>query len=280
MGVLGIDLGGSNLRVGLVENNCLVKIESLPINKNENEDAVLNNILSLIKCFSNERIEGIGIGVPSIVDIEKGIVYDVQNIPSWKEIHLKDFLQDKFNLPVYINNDANCFVMGEKYFGKAKKFNNIVGLIIGTGLGAGIIINNNLYTGNNCGAGEFGMIQYKNKNYEYFCSGQYFINEYQTKGEKLFELAKNGDNEATRIFSEFGSNIGEAIKAILYSIDPEIIVLGGSVSKSFKYFKNEMLSSMSDFAYSRTIDKIKIEVSEENNISVLGAASLCYNEFH
>ena len=280
MGVLGIDLGGSNLRVGLVENNCLVKIESLPINKNENEDAVLNSILSLIKCFSNERIEGIGIGVPSIVDIEKGIVYDVQNIPSCKEIHLKDFLQDKFNLPVYINNDANCFVMGEKYFGKAKKFNNIVGLIIGTGLGAGIIINNNLYTGNNCGAGEFGMIQYKNKNYEYFCSGQYFINEYQTKGEKLFELAKNGDNEATRIFSEFGSNIGEAIKAILYSIDPEIIVLGGSVSKSFKYFKNEMLSSMSDFAYSRTIDKIKIEVSEENNISVLGAASLCYNEFH
>jgi glucokinase len=277
MKILGIDLGGTNIRAGLVENNSLLKITSAPVTKNGSEKEVLNDVFNLIASFSTEKISGIGIGVPSVVDVEKGIVYDVQNIPSWKEVHLKDLLTEKFNMPVYVNNDANCFAVGEKYFGKAKDYKNIVGLIIGTGLGSGLIINNKLYSGKNCGAGEFGNIQYKNKTYEYFCSGHFFVNEYKLTGEELFMQAGNGNSEAINIFAEFGKNLGEVIKVIMYTVDPEIIILGGSISKSFKYFKDEMFRSINEFTYSNSVMNIKIEVSEIENIAVLGAAGLFFD---
>jgi glucokinase len=278
MGILGIDLGGTNVRAGLVEDDKIIKIESLSLKKNCSAEDVLKDIYSLVDHFSGEEILGIGVGVPSVVDIEKGIVYDVQNIPSWKEVPLRDLLKEKCNVPVYINNDANCFAAGEKYFGKTKSYKNIVGLILGTGLGAGIIINNKLYEGRNCGAGEFGMIPYKNKNFEYFCSGHYFTDEFVTTGKDLFIRAKKGDAAAIEIFSMFGTNLGEVIKVIMYSYDPEVIVLGGSVSKAYEFFEPEMRKSISEFAYSNSIKNLKIEVSEIENISVLGAAALYYND--
>ncbi|MCB9247552.1 MAG: ROK family protein [Ignavibacteriales bacterium] len=274
MGILGIDIGGTNIRVGLVKDNELVRIESTLIKKAGSESDILNDLYLQIDQFSNEKISGIGIGVPSVVDVEYGVVYDVQNIPSWKEVHLKEILESKYSIPVYVNNDANCFAVGEKYFGKAIEYKNIIGLIIGTGLGAGIILNNKLYAGKNCGAGEFGMIPFRENNYEYYCSGQYFINEYGTTGKALFDKAKNKDAKALRIFKEFGSNLGEAIKMIMYSIDPEVIILGGSGSRSYQYFQDEMWKAIKSFAYSKSVKNIKIEISEIENIAILGAAAL------
>ncbi|HEY9166530.1 MAG TPA: ROK family protein [Candidatus Kryptonia bacterium] len=278
MGILGVDLGGTNVRIGLIENDSLARLEAIPITRSDNADDVVKDISNLIERFPMNIVSGIGVGVPSVVDVKKGIVYDVQNIPSWKEVHLKEILQKKFRVPVYVNNDANCFAVGEKYFGKAKHYENIVGLIIGTGMGAGLVINGKLYAGKNCGAGEFGTIAYREKNYEYYCSGQFFINEYHATGEELARKAATGDIEAKNIYSKFGMNLGQAIKLIMYAVDPEIIVLGGSVSKSFPLFKNEMFESISDFAYSRSIQNIKIEVSEVENVAILGAAALYYDE--
>jgi len=274
MGILGVDIGGTNIRIGLVEDNKLVKVESSEVPKNGSRDEIVNIIISMIEKFNTKKIKGIGIGVPSVVDVEKGIVYDVQNIPSWKEVPLKKILEKKFGIPVYVNNDANCFAVGEKYFGKVKKYRNVVGLIIGTGLGAGVIVNNQLFSGNNCGAGEFGMIPFKDNIYEYYCSGQFFTNEYGKTGEELFEKAENGNRAALKIYKQYGLNLGEAIKMIMYAIDPEVIVLGGSVSKSYKYFEQEMWKSIKSFAYTKSVAKIKIEVSKIKNIAILGAAAL------
>src|SRR5690625_5622172 len=111
--VIGIDLGATNLRVGRVENGKLEKLEksALP------DDKSVASILSLM----NEMIESvddgaaqIGIGVPSVVDPDEGIVYDVQNIPGWEKVHLKDLLEEKTGKEVFINNDANCFALGER----------------------------------------------------------------------------------------------------------------------------------------------------------------------
>ncbi|MGA7723255.1 MAG: ROK family protein [Ignavibacteriaceae bacterium] len=274
MGILGIDIGGTNIRTGLVEDNKLVKVESIEVPKSGTKDEIINNIVTMIQKFSTKKINGIGIGVPSVVDIEKGIVYDVQNIPSWKEVHLKKILEKEFKVPVYINNDANCFAAGEKYFGSVKKYKNIIGLIIGTGLGAGIIVNNQLYSGNNCGAGEFGMIPFKNNNYEYYCCGQYFNNEFGKSGEEILASAEKGNRLALKIFDEYGSNLGEAIKMIMYALDPEVIILGGSVSKSYKFFEKVMWKSIKRFAYAKSAAKIKIEVSKVKHIAILGAAAI------
>lgn len=277
MKVLGIDIGGTNLRVGLVENNVLVRIESLKIKRDGSETEIIDDLNLLIGKFLNEKIDGIGIGVPSLVDSEKGIVYDATNIPAWKKVHLKEQIEAKNDIPVYVNNDANCFVMGEKYFGKVKAYNNIVGLIIGTGFGSGLVLNNHLYLGENCGAGEFGMIPFRNHNFEYYCSGQFFKNEYGVSGEETEQRAELGDAGALEIFSQFGSNLGEAIKVIMLAVDPEIFILGGSVSKSYRFFKDDMWESIRKFLYVHSSDKIKVEVSETNYIAILGAAALYYN---
>ncbi|MDF1613062.1 ROK family protein [Stygiobacter electus] len=277
MSVLGVDIGGTNIRVGLVENNSLVRIEKQKIKADGTEDEIIDEIKSLINRFSLNQIEGIGIGVPGVVDIEQGIVYDVQNIPSWIEVHLKEKLESKYHIPVYVNNDANCFAIGEKQFGCVKEYKNIVGLAIGTGLGAGLIINNHLYNGRNCGAGEFGMIPFKDHNYEYYCSGQFFKNEFGLTGKEMTEKAERGDKKALEIFAQFGLNLGEAIKMIMFAVDPEVIVLGGSISNSFKFFKDAMWNSVNEFPYGKAAENIAIKVSEIKYMALLGAAALYYD---
>ena len=274
MAVIGIDLGGTNVRVGLVEENRLIKVESKPINNKGTQEEIVNDILNLINKFEIEKIEGIGVGVPGVVDLKNGIVYEVQNIPSWREVRLMEILNNKYNIPVYINNDANCFAAGEKYFGIGQKYKNVVGLIVGTGLGAGIIMNGKLYSGSNCGAGEFGMIPFKESILENYCSGQFFKLNYGKNGIDIYKEALGGNKSAQNIFYEYGFNLGEAIKIILYSIDPDIIILGGSVSKAFNLFQSSMNESISSFAYSKAKNNLKIEISEIENIAILGAAAL------
>ncbi len=279
MKVLGVDIGGTNIRAGLIDNNALIRVESMKLRKNGTEQEILDDLNLIIKKFMSEKIEAIGIGVPSLVDAEKGIVYDATNIPAWKKVSLKEQIEEINQIPVYVNNDANCFVIGEKYFGEAKNFKNIVGLIIGTGLGSGLILNNHLYSGNNYGAGEFGMIPYKDHNYEYYCSGQFFINEFGVNGEEVFLQAELGDEKALNIFARFGNHLGEAVKTILFAVDPEIIVIGGSVRKSYKYFENSMRDSINNFSYKHSLESLKISVSKVEYSAILGAAALCYEAF-
>jgi len=277
MEILGVDLGGTNIRVGQVENDTLKQIVSTPINNKEIEEDVLNSLYGLIDQVVNSSTKGIGIGVPSVVDTKKGIVYDVQNIPSWKEVHLKELLEKKYGIPVYVNNDANCFAVGEKYFGKGKEYEDLVGLIIGTGLGAGLILNNKLYSGRNCGAGEFGMVPYLGQNYEYYCSGQFFGHISNLTGAEASKKAAAGDKEALALFERLGEHIGEAIKVILYTTDPEAIILGGSVSKSFKFFKDKMWERINTFAFQQSVKRLVIEPSEVEQVAILGSAALYYD---
>lgn len=274
--VLGIDLGGTNIRAGKVVDYSIIETKSQLISSNKKEEEVIAEVIDVIEQIIDSTVMGIGIGVPSLVDIEKGIIYDVQNIPSWKKVNLKEILESKFKVPVYINNDANCFVVGEKYFGLGKNYDNIVGLIIGTGLGSGIYFEDKQYAGANCGAGEFGMISYKDKNYEYYASGQFFQREHNIAGDKLFELANHNDPKALEIFSEFGHHLGNAITTIMFAVDPEIIILGGSVSKSFQFYKDAVYDVLNKFPYPQSIRNLEIVVSKLNNIAILGAAALYY----
>jgi glucokinase len=149
--IIGVDMGGTNIGLGRVEKDKFDKCKSFDISAQGTKEKILEEIINAIYSVFDDHVAGIGIGVPSLVDVNKGIVYDVQNIPSWDELYLKDILEEQFNVPVYVNNDANCFTVGEKYFGIGKRFSNIVGITMGTGLGAGIIINNRLYSELWCG---------------------------------------------------------------------------------------------------------------------------------
>ena len=267
-------MGGTNLKAGLVNRESISKITSTAVNNQASRELVLDQLFSITDQLMNVHIKGIGIGVPGLVDEKEGIVYDVINIPSWKEIALQKIMEERYKLPVFINNDANCFVLGEYYFGKGKGFNSMIGLTIGTGLGAGIIINKKLYTGANCGAGEFGMVQYLDKFYEYYASGQFFKNIYNMDGETVFKNAKQSHENALHMYSEFGNHLGNAINMIMYTYDPPLIILGGSVRYAWPYFQERMWQQIRTFAYSRSVEHLQIMSSDLENSGILGAAAL------
>jgi len=272
---IGIDLGGTNIRCGLVENGSVVTRLSEPCRSDRPENEVVDQIKEMIRRLMNPSVKGIGIGVPSVVDEQKGIVYNVMNIPSWKEVHLKDTLEAEFGLPVYVNNDANCFALGEHRCGAGKPYRNILGVTLGTGVGAGVIIDNRLYSGSNTGAGEIGCLPYLEHTLEFYCGSAFFVEYYHTTGKKVAELAGNGDAHALKIWEEFGKHMGVLVKIILFVYDPDAIVFGGSIANAYSYFEEAMRKEMETFDYPETIKKIQILISTRDDISILGAAALC-----
>lgn len=275
--IIGVDLGGTNIDAGRVKKNEIVKFTNVKTPSKGTKQEVIDAIISVIDTCIDSETKGIGIGVPAVVDVEKGIVYDVTNIPSWNSVPLKDILENRYHIPVSVNNDANCFTIGEKYYGKGQSYNSIVGMTLGTGLGCGLIFNGQLYEGNNCGAGEFGIIPYLDYNFEHYCSGQFFTKEKGIDAELAYYKAVDGNEIYIEYFKEYGFHLGQAIKSILYAYDPEIIIIGGSLSKSYALFKDEMYTAIQDLEYSNTLRRIVIEISDLENSAIYGAAGLLYN---
>jgi glucokinase len=271
---IGVDLGGTNLRAGLLKNERILKQESIVLINKHQLESTLDQVCSTIKRLITPEVEGIGIGVPSVVDSSRGIVYNVANIPSWEEVPIKDILEEKFDVPVHVNNDVNCFILGEHGFGQVRDFQNVVGIAIGTGLGGGIIIDNKLYCGTNCGAGEFGLLPYRDHNIEYYCSGNFFEVFHNTSASEVYNAAKDGNVKALEIWEEFGAHLGEALMAVLYSYDPDAVIFGGSISQAHEYFGNAMLARLRKFDYPESIKKLKVFYSNTPGINLLGAAAL------
>ncbi|WP_430809343.1 MULTISPECIES: ROK family protein [unclassified Carboxylicivirga] len=272
--IIGVDLGGTNMRAGLVVGDQLRDVSQCLVPKTMDADVVTQALIDTINNIITPEVEGIGIGVPGLVKASTGVVYDLQNIPSWKKIPLKKILEKEFDRPVYINNDANCFAVGERVYGAGRDYDDFVGLITGTGLGAGIIKNGHLLPDQNCGAGEFGMIPYRDHHYEYYCSGQYFESVHGISGAELAQRASTGDAKALAIFAEYGKQLGNAIKTILFSVDPNAVVLGGSVVRSYPYYKEAMWREIATFPYQFVLENFVIVPSVVKEIAILGAAAL------
>ena len=275
--VIGVDLGGSNVRVGLVKGKNIIATakSKLPISKDYM--AVMETIFNCIDEIFDEEVKGIGVGVPSVVDRLSGVVYNVQNIPSWTEVPLKNILEQRYSRPTYVNNDANCFALGESLFGIGQKYRNFVGIAIGTGIGGGIINNGKLLFDVNCGAGEFGEMIYLDSKFEDYCSGIFFNGKHQTTGEEIFNNVRAGDETAQRICNEFGVHLGRLLYSVILALDPEAILLGGSIAKAYDLYKNSVMLELKKFPYPRTIEKLIIECTETPDIQILGSAALYYN---
>jgi glucokinase len=274
MKIIGVDIGGTTINAGLVTGEQISRraVADTPFDRPQHE--VVQAVYQAIEEVFDPDIAGIGIGVPGLVDQQEQLVLDVINIPSWDSLPLGELVSDYFNKPVFVNNDANCYAIGEKYFGKGKPFSNFVGLTIGTGLGAGIIINNHLYSGRLCGAGEFGNIYYRDRNVEAFASGQFFRDK-NLDGKLMYKRASLGDPVALRLFEEFGVHLGRAIANILFALAPEAIIIGGSVSNAYKFFSESMNEFLDDnFPYRRLYNQLVIEVSDTPDMGILGASSL------
>lgn len=271
---IGVDLGGTKIKAGVEMNGSVIKQDTILLQDKDSLSSTLQQLIDLIKPLMAYSVNSIGIGVPSVVDTEKGIVYDVTNIPSWKKVDLKDILQEEFNVPVFVNNDVNCFTLGESRFGVAQGFSSVVGVTTGTGLGSGIIINKQLYVGNNCGAGEIGLLPYLDKNIEYYASNNFFEAIHGITALEANQAAVAGDEASIALWAQFGTHLGVAIKTIMYTYDPEAIVLGGSLSKAYSFFEEGMYNALQDFSFPESLKRLKIFQSTNENIALLGAAAL------
>lgn len=275
--VIGVDLGASNVRAALVKNGEILQIAKSPLPKDKSYSGVLNTIFSVIDQVHQVGVIGIGVGVPSVVNRKDGIVYNVQNIPTWVEVPLKQILQERYNCVVQVNNDANCFALGECLFGQGRQFKNFVGLAIGTGVGGGIINNGKLLRDVNCGSGEFGEIPYLDGRFEDYCSSLFFTNHYQTDGATVFERALAGNEEALRISHEFGKHLGKLFYTIILALDPEAILIGGSIAKAFDLYKDTALAELTKFPYPKSIEKIIIQPTNTLEVQLLGSAALYFD---
>lgn len=269
---IGVDLGGTNIRAGLMDGTELIRKEKVSCPAQGSESEVIEAVAGLIGKLVSEDVDAIGIGVPSVVDTAKGIVYNVANIPSWVEVHLKDILEERFDIPVFINNDSNCFTLGESRFGAGKEYKDMVGVTLGTGVGSGIMIGGHLYEGRNAGAGEIGCLSYLDKDYESYCSTPFFVS-HNTSGAELAAKAQAGDAEALALWDEFGHHIGELVKAVLFAYDPEAIIFGGGIAASHPYFEKAMHETVQTFPY-ETAKDVKILFSEDGDMGLYGASVL------
>ena len=269
---IGVDLGGTNIRAALVDGQEIIKKVKRACPAKGTCEEVLETVASLIGEVICEGVESIGIGVPSVVDTRRGIVYNVANIPSWVEVPLKDILEQRFGIPVKINNDSNCFTLGESRFGKGQGYGSLVGVTLGTGVGSGIIIDGKLYEGRNAGAGEVGCLNYLDKDYESYCSTPFFV-AHSTSGAELSAKAEAGDAEATALWNEFGGHLGELVKAILFAYDPEAIVFGGGIASGHPHFEAALRERIQTFPYETGKD-VKIFFSEDGDMALYGASAL------
>lgn len=269
---IGIDLGGTNIRAALIEGQTIIRKAKATCPAKGSCEEVIETIAELISEVLCDKVESIGIGVPSVVDTRRGIVYNVANIPSWVEVHLKDILEEKFNIPVRINNDSNCFTLGESRFGKGQGFTDMVGVTLGTGVGAGVIIDGKLYEGRNAGAGEVGCLNYLDKDYESYCSTPFFV-AHNTTGAELSAKAEAGDTEAIALWNEFGCHLGELVKAIMFAYDPEAIVFGGGIAAGYPHFEAAMHERIQTFPYETGKD-VKVLFSEDGDMGLYGASAL------
>lgn len=273
--IVGVDIGGTNISIGIVRDGQVIEKNRIATPALEAKQVVIDTVIQGIAELSgNYDIVGIGVGVPGLLDERAGIVYDLVNIPSWDEVHLADAISEYFKVNVFLTNDANSYVVGEKLYGMGSSYRSIAGVTLGTGLGVGFIFNDQLHSGIMSCAGELGAMPYLHHNYEHYCSGKFFVNEFGLSGSEVYSRAIEGDAVAKGIFLQYGIHIGHLVKHLLHVVGPEAVFFGGSIKESFPFFEASMWEVLDTFPYRRILNNLVIKKSHMDDVAILGAAAV------
>ena len=274
--LIGVDLGGTKVAAGKIAGGKVTEqiTEKLDQDSEDPMDAV-GVIIKLIGQLMDGRVTGIGVGVPGLVDRESGTVYDVLNIRNWKEIPLKSILEKEYNIPVFIDNDSNCFAMGEYRYGAYSGHPDFVGITLGTGMGAGIVKNGALIPDAHCCSGEFGTMTYLDGIYEHYTGSFFFSRTYGKSGEEMAAEANRGDRSALQAYEEYGNHLGNSIKTIIMAVDPPLVIIGGSLALAHQLYEEAMWRSISAIPFPSVLQKFQVKFTNTQNIAILGAAALC-----
>lgn len=315
MFAIGIDIGGTSIKGAVVNDTGKVLTRfAMDVNKDSSGEAEVNRFCDVMAKAINEydksiKLEGIGIGMPGILDMDKGVVITSPNLPKWNGLHISKLISKRMGLPVYINNDANVATLGEARFGSGKEYSNLIMLTLGTGVGGGIIIDNKLYDGNRhqgaelghmvirvngekCGCGRRGC-------FEAYASATGLIkmskkemdknpdslmhevaNEFgKVNAKVVFEASRRGDKAANRVMKRYVRYLGEGILNYCNIFRPEVVVLSGGVANEGDYLLDQVRHFLKNHSYGmKGSPKVELTVASLGYDSgKIGAACLVFD---
>ncbi|GAB4353607.1 MAG: ROK family protein [Candidatus Abyssubacteria bacterium] len=266
--ILALDIGGTKLAAGLFDPELnLIGRARIPTHAEQGPDAVCARIVRLMESLANKHgIDAaelccIGAGCGGPLDSETGIIYSPPNLPGWDAYPLKKKLEEHFDLPAFVENDANAAAMAEHRFGAGRGYRNIFYITMSTGIGCGIILDGRLYRGTNYSAGEFGHIVMARRGPKCNCGGRGCLEAlasgtaiarralreadrtpnsplariFRKKGaltaRDVAAVARRGDQTAKRILLDAAYYLGLGITSAIHLLNPQIIIIGGGLSK-------------------------------------------------
>lgn len=237
MSILAFDIGGSSVKCGLWQNNCLTHKHSFPLPSSWLE--MKSKFIETFDTLSQFDIMAVALSAPGIVDEKTGVIHGVSAVPYIHEFPIVKELEEIFGCPVSMENDANCAALAEVWQGAAKEADHCLFFVIGSGIGGAVIINKQLFKGKNLFGGEFGyMFLNDSASLSELGSSVRAVQTYNRltdrdiDGEELFELAEQGDSLAIEITDRFFRALATGIYNLLVSFDPGLVVLGGGVSEN------------------------------------------------
>jgi len=279
--IIGVDLGGTNIKTALVTlNGNIIKKYETSTETRKGAKTVINNIISAIKKIKLGKILGIGIGSPGPLNYKKGIITNPVNLP-FINTPLRRIIQNKFKIKTCLDNDANCFALAEAVFGQGKKYENVVGITLGTGIGGGFVINKKIYHGRN-NAAELGHMTIKYDGPKSKCGNIGCVETHvAARGIKaiyggsdpysIYELALKNNNKAIKTYEKMGYYLGIGLTNFIYALDPDVIIIGGKISNSWKFFSKSMNKIVKERYFSKSPKIVKTKLKDAG---ILGAAAL------
>ncbi|MFA9559709.1 ROK family protein [Evansella sp. AB-rgal1] len=272
---IGIDIGGTNMRVGVfADGGVLICKKKVPTHSHEGVAATIERLKELINQVLQEGnlqildMKGIGIGSPGPLDPFKGEIQAPPNLPSWKNVPLKQIIQAEYNIPVFLHNDANAAALGEYLYSYKEEVKNLVYITVSTGIGSGVIVDGTLMLGHNGNAGEVGHMIIRPDGEMCGCGNRGCL-EAQASGtgiaslakkhlrnsnasstlrnvspltsKEVLEAAQQGDNFATTLMDQVQTDLAIGITNVVHAYNPQKIVFGGGVMESGDTFINAVI---------------------------------------
>ena len=309
--VMGIDVGGTNLRCAVIDgSNDIVDRQSVRSHADQGMDVLLSNLLSLINDVRKSHdLSAVGIGIPGIIDSSSGVVTAAPNIANVKDYPLRRVLSDRLGggVEIVIENDANAIAVGEWWKGAGKSVDSLVLLAIGTGLGGGIILGGELWNGADGMAGEIGhttvypdgvLCNCGNYGCLETCASSVAIRRMVSDGLKdenivtslrglttqahkeeipyiAMKAAEGGDKFALAIWVSMGRALGIAVASLVNMLNMEMVVIGGGVSNAWDLFIDSLKTEARKRAFPAPMSRLEIKkIILGDDAGILGTAYL------
>lgn len=287
--IIGVDVGGTKIRTGAIKPDGEIFCEpvTIPTGGDDDSEKILARITNSIETIINNsglktsEIIGIGMGVTGPLDSENGIILECPQLPTMHFYPLRERVMQKFQLPVIMDNDANALLLGESIWGAGKGYRTTLGFTLGTGLGCALVVDNELFNGANGMAGEIWPSPYKDGTIEDIVSGRgvssiyhQMTNRWNTS-EEISLLALNGDKNAVDTWNVFGETLAIALAWGINFTDPDIVILGGSIARSFDLFYSSMNRYLRKYICPVPVEKTKlVKAALGDNAGFMGSAAL------